>query len=327
MMHPVFRSIDHLAVWLLARARLPLRPPRARIEQLAAELGSRRILYEDLDYEDGRLEVRDREIVIALSSRLSEARRNFTLAHEVAHLVLVQPDLRLAPLRRRWGLEDEERFCDELAGALLMPAPWILRFYGRRPQTLFNLRDCAQEAETSLSATTIRLARVVSWQRMLLRWRRSKDNWRLLSTAGHNPGLGTSLRSTTATCELMEDLQTLCTGYRNTWLPLQLRGRPVEIRAEVHVSGCSGVALIDFARIRVRAPRSSRASSGAFSGHVTAMPRAAADRRADLAQRSRARPSTGASSGAVRAQTADAREASRSPVGAEQHQPPSLFSS
>jgi Zn-dependent peptidase ImmA (M78 family) len=266
-MHTHFKSIDHLAVWLLARARLPLRPPRSRIRLLAAQLGARRILSEELDHEDGRLEVRNGEIVIILSSSLSETRRNFTLAHEVAHLVLVQPDLGLVPLRRRLELDDEERLCDQLAGALLMPAPWVTRRYSRRPQTLFNLRDCAQEAETSLSATAVRLTRVVSWQRMLLRWRRSTQAWRLLSTAGHNPGLGTSLQSTTATGELMEELRNLYSGYRRTWLPLEMRGRPVAIRAEVYVSGRSGLALIDLERMRTMPQlRSQGAGPGYKSG-------------------------------------------------------------
>lgn len=88
-------------------------------------------------------------------------------------------------------------------------------------------------------------------QRMLLRWRRSTQAWRLLSTAGHNPGLGTSLQSTTATGELMEELRNLYSGYRRTWLPLEMRGRPVAISAEVYVSGRSGLALIDLERTRM----------------------------------------------------------------------------
>jgi hypothetical protein len=246
-----FRSIGELAVWLLARAKLPARPPRNRIARLARQLGARRIVLEDLRHEDGRLEVRGGEIVIVLSVRMPEARRNFTLAHEVAHLVLLQSDLKLTPMRRRLGLDDEERMCDQLAGALLMPEPWVTERYGRRPQTLFNLRDCAREADTSLAATTVQLTQVIRWQRLLMRWRHSADTWRLVSTAGHDAGIGHSIQSSPATCQLLEDVRTMRSGYRKTWLPLVTHGQDIVVRAEVCVSGRGGVALADLGHSRV----------------------------------------------------------------------------
>lgn len=79
-----------------------------------------------------------------------------------------------------------------------------------------------------------------------------------MTTAGHNPSRGTCLQSTPATGELMDELRNLYSGYRKTWLPLEMHGRQIAVRAEINVSGHTGVALADLQHMRVLPLRSPR---------------------------------------------------------------------
>ncbi len=91
---------------------------------------------------------------IIYSSYLSDVRRRFTIAHEMAHAIFEGS----GPNCPRIGRE-LERLCDMLATEILMPHDVFLQLAGTRvsSQKLFEL---ARTFKTSLSATAIRLAEV-----------------------------------------------------------------------------------------------------------------------------------------------------------------------
>src|SRR3954454_13146300 len=116
----VFDDLDELALALLRRAGVDTHP--VPVERLALRLGADRVITERLEREEGRLELRGSEVVVVTSRDASSARRRFTIAHEIGHLIAADPRYDLRRLRERNGLRDEERFCDRLAESLLMPA-------------------------------------------------------------------------------------------------------------------------------------------------------------------------------------------------------------
>ena len=73
----------------------------------------------------GRLEIDDTGFVIYLDAKMTEARKRFTIAHEIAHILIIQgiyhkPHL-LKELRQPRIWMQVEQLCDFAAGNLLMP--------------------------------------------------------------------------------------------------------------------------------------------------------------------------------------------------------------
>lgn len=244
----MFRSIDALATWLWNWARLSQGPP-APLVGLARSLGATTVIYREGLPEDGRVEVRGTDIIVLVRSHRSLGRRRFTLAHEIGHLVLAQPNLRLAPLRRRERLLDDEQFCDRLAEALIMPSAWVAA-YAQRPQTLETLRDCAQRAEVSFAAASVRLARVAGWQRLLLRWVRDEPDWQLQSATGYLPARRHAINTGPATIRLLDEWAQRPSSNGAGWLPLMIDARPCLVKGEWAVHARTSLALVDPTCIR-----------------------------------------------------------------------------
>lgn len=78
------RQIDDLASWVLAHFELSQVPP-IDIETLAERMGVLDITYADL-IEDGHLEYEPGHTRIRIRNDLGDARRRFTIAHELGHL-------------------------------------------------------------------------------------------------------------------------------------------------------------------------------------------------------------------------------------------------
>jgi Zn-dependent peptidase ImmA (M78 family) len=244
-------EIDWLVARLLHRigamtdpADAPEPPDTELLEALARNLGAYRVLWDSRAYgtEDGMVEVVGDRILIRIRRRNAWRRERFTLAHEIGHLVLVQPDLKLMAMRRQTGLEDAERFCDAFAAALLMPRKWIEREYGDQPQSLETLFDCSRRTETSLSATLLRLRRSLDWSRSLLHWRRTDSDWRMVGLTGVPYGLYRDLNSTEETRQLLNDLPV---GRMGVELPLKATTGSIRADAEVMVRPTSVVGLTD----------------------------------------------------------------------------------
>jgi hypothetical protein len=96
----------------------------ASLENVARKLGVEEVIEERLPFEGGIFRERGR-LVIRLNAASSFARKRFTLAHEIAHLLLGT-----VPGRRSTSHGDPalERACDFVAAELLMPAEETVPF-------------------------------------------------------------------------------------------------------------------------------------------------------------------------------------------------------
>jgi Zn-dependent peptidase ImmA (M78 family) len=147
--------------------------PPVRVESLAKHIGAR-IRYEPFSGEGlSGMAYRqpDGKLFIGVNALHPRNRRRFTIAHELAHLVLHQQDdlhidegftIKLRNDRSSMAVDDKEIEANQFAAELLMPAAWLLE----------DLKDCqvdlesdqdkiaelAKKYEVSVQAMTIRLS-------------------------------------------------------------------------------------------------------------------------------------------------------------------------
>ena len=125
------------------------------LEGLACKLGVSRIIEQRLPYEGGLFRLPDGELVIKLNAASSFARKRFTLAHEIGHLLL-----NTVPAFRSTQRIDEplERTCDLIAAELLMPTEEALAFVrGIGAPTPEKLRMIASKFGVSLQVAARRV--------------------------------------------------------------------------------------------------------------------------------------------------------------------------
>jgi hypothetical protein len=211
------------------------------LERIAAGLGVDSVRAAEL-VEDGRLERRAGRIEILVRRDRSIARRRFTLAHELAHLVLGSP----GPDGHGPSVREERR-CDEVAAALLLPRAWVAATYGGRPQTLATVRSLARDAGVSVSTAVTRLDEVLGWKRALLRFRRQDGRWRFLGAcAVPAPAAGT-IRSAPGTSAALDSIAARSGRDTDATVPVGLFDTVVEIAAEVSVRAGSALVLAEAA--------------------------------------------------------------------------------
>lgn len=212
------------------------------LERLAKALGVASISRVDL-IEDGRLETDGRTTRILVQASSSEQRRRFTVAHELAHLLLTRPGQ--AAVERRLTSDNEvERFCDQFAAALLLPRDWVIDQCKGRPETLASVRHVAEGTGTSLAASLVRLQQTLGWTSMLLQWRAHAGIWRFRWGAGLSPGLHGRVRATAEARELFDAIEQRTNGDVRVELPLQVRGQAVRWPAIVSCRHSSALALV-----------------------------------------------------------------------------------
>jgi uncharacterized protein DUF955 len=225
-------------------ARLAIAPaPPIDVEALAAALGVAAVRPADL-VEEGRLDRAGGMTEILVRRDAPAARRRFTIAHELAHLVL-DPDGTSGEGRSA----REERRCDEIAAALLMPRAWVRDAYADRPRCLATTRALAGEGDVSISAAVTRLDEVLGWGRGLLRFRRQEGRWRFLGACGVPASASGGIRSAPATSSTLDDIARRSTRDTQATVPLRLFDAVVEVPAEVSVRAGSALVLADAAAL------------------------------------------------------------------------------
>jgi hypothetical protein len=125
--------------------------PPTDLDALGQKLDVREIRYESFPG-SGELYKDRKGYRIVCSSDQPQARQRFTVAHELAHVILDRTG-RNAP---RAG-ESVERLCDTLATECLMPTA-IFEPLVSRPLTMRAISDLAKRFDTSLTAAAIRCA-------------------------------------------------------------------------------------------------------------------------------------------------------------------------
>jgi hypothetical protein len=238
--------IDALASQVLAQFEIPQDPP-VDIEALAMKMGVSSITDSDL-IEDGHLEYDPDRIQIRVRCGLSHQRRRFTIAHEVAHLLFLAPGTAGTVRRERFSFNNEERLCDEIAAALLLPIDWVSEHYSERPHNLSTIRHLAQQSQTSLSASVVRLQRVLSWTESLLRWRYDRSKWRFIGGSSIPTALHGQIRSAPNTSHVL-DLIPRRTDVR-TMIPVLIGERSVELQTHVSIDRSYALALTELPTAR-----------------------------------------------------------------------------
>ncbi len=237
---------DNLVSWLLERVGVPAQPP-IDLGRLASKMAIDEIIDVPM-MEDGRLEVRRDHAVIYLRDDLSAGRRQFTIAHELGHRLLLHPRVGTIAYRRRLTGDTLERLCDDIAAALLLPRGWVESEFSGTPPNLATLRRMGQLSSTSLSASLVRLREVQHWQHSLLRFSYASGKWRLLAPAGVPGELHGKLRTTTSTHETLAAVGSRTRDDFLTMLPIRIAGTAWLFPAELSVHTSAAIALVDLTR-------------------------------------------------------------------------------
>ena len=241
---------ERLAQWLFELFEVPPRPP-VDLETLATRMGIDQILDTDM-IEDGRL-VQDRDkAVVHLRRGLNRRRRRFTLAHELAHRVLVLPKAPAVAYRRAGDGDGEERLCDQIAAAILMPHDWTRRL-SSRPQNLSTLRLMSERAQVSLSAALVRSREINHWRKSLLRFSFDQDRWRFQGAFGVPIEWHRMIRSAPTTHDAIEAIP-----IRRDWecdLPLRAGEHELIATAQIDRWRHTAIALVELDDLLAPLPR------------------------------------------------------------------------
>ena len=217
-----------------------LGPPPIDIERLVSQLGVDQVIEAHL-IEDGRMERSEGLTRIIVREGLSRERRRFTIAHELCHVLLSGPRSELVATRHVIGCDEEERFCEDFAAALLLPWAWVRSVAYKRPRTLHTLRVVSGRSNTSLASACVRLNEVAGWQRSLLHWKYYGTKWSFRWAAGLPPGFEERIRSAPQTGSLLNALTD--GGDVMTRLTIRVGGHQRAVPAQVSVRRGSALAL------------------------------------------------------------------------------------
>lgn len=211
------------------------------VETLAQQLGVSSIKHVDL-VEDGRLERVDGHSQILIRAGISAERARFTIAHELAHLILSEPSSDLIARRHKIGHDQEERFCEDFAAALLLPRDWVRGIASGRPRSLHTLRIIAGRSNTSLAAACVRLNEVAEWQRTLLHWRLANGRWGFRWAAGLPLMFDRQIRTSDDTRSAIK-AAAKTGGDLDISLPIRLGPADYQVPAQMSVRRGSALAL------------------------------------------------------------------------------------
>ncbi len=236
-------AVDHLVSWLFERVQVSGQPPIDLVE-LAQRMGIVSIAEAQM-VEDGRLEQRSGATTIYVRSDLSAPRRQFTIAHELGHRLLLHPGAPATAYRRRLTGDEEEQLCDDIAAAILLPRRWVHEEFAGRPQRLLTIRRMAAMSAASLSASLVRLREVHRWPQSLLWFSPYEGRWRLSAPAGVPNEMHGRLRTTIRTNQALEEIRAETASDVFAVLPIEMERRELRFRAELSVRHGSAIALVD----------------------------------------------------------------------------------
>ena len=160
-----------------------------RLEEFAERFGVESVTYRPLTTSnrgsvDAMLVMADGDHTIVVDEKSTETRRRYSIAHELAHLVVLRSmglstsGMSVPRYRQRQdGHSDpeEERLCDQIAAEILMPADSFIENAGKFGPSLNSLRNLANIYFTSITSTAIRFTELLAGPGLLVRWKRSRS--------------------------------------------------------------------------------------------------------------------------------------------------------
>ncbi|MBN1547013.1 MAG: ImmA/IrrE family metallo-endopeptidase [Syntrophaceae bacterium] len=140
------------------------------LESLCCKLGVAEILREDIDFEGGVFR-EDTRFIIKLNARSPATRQRFTLAHELAHLMMALEKTTYA--RRSFTQTDMESTCDMVAAELLMPYKEIQE-QAAGNASLDKLLTITHNFQVSFQAAAMRISNLKLWKHSFGFWKWDK---------------------------------------------------------------------------------------------------------------------------------------------------------
>lgn len=205
------------------------RKPRVDVYDAARRVGAS-VEHSSALTEDGRVEDSPRSTRILLRESAPEERTRFTLAHELGHLVLSEPDvLRLVHDVLDEKHVDVERMCNAFAAELLMPREWMHRRCGDLPESLTVVDTVMTGAGVSYGAALTRLSIVLEWRSSLLYFQRRRC-WAPIvigGSSGRLRGLEIAPDGAELLSSLYDDVQ-----LQRESINLRVHGRVLKVHGE-----------------------------------------------------------------------------------------------
>jgi uncharacterized protein DUF955 len=163
----------------------------------------------------------------------SMARQRFTVAHELAHWAVHVGAA--ADKGLDGAFSSEEILCNTVAGALLMPLPWIKRAFPEAAavQRMETVRKLASRADVSLGAAVIRLRDVFGWRKTLLHWSRAEGEWIFDGEAGLYPSQQGAIVPSPNIIFTLNDVRNNSRNIQTCVLPLRIFRAERQVTAEV----------------------------------------------------------------------------------------------
>jgi hypothetical protein len=226
------------------------RRPPVDVDDLARRVGAVVERSDELA-EDGRVEDSPWSTRILLRGGAPEDRTRFTLAHELGHLVLADPEvLRLVHVALDEESVDVERMCNAFAAELLMPRDWLSRRFAGRAERFDVVDEIMDGAGVSYAAAMTRLAIVLGWRSSLVYLQRRRG-WAPIVIGGSRLH-GLAVPEGTA-----DALQRMTPDEVDTWHAIELvvPGRVVRLEGELRASEGGVLCLARLPRPRGQTDR------------------------------------------------------------------------
>lgn len=150
----------------IARIVEKYRQPLDSLEEIARRLGAAGITTTSMTFDGGIFEGAS-GFAIKLNSGTSPRRRRFTLAHEIAHLILDHGNARGA--RRSHANTELEQACDAIAAQILMPLDEFIHVARGRASTA-SLLAIADHFGVSPQAAAVRVRELGLWSESVGQW-------------------------------------------------------------------------------------------------------------------------------------------------------------
>lgn len=225
---------ENLAHYIAKDAQLDVPIDLAKLARL---LGVSSIKEADM-VEDGRTLWTSGTPSIELRQDRPRERQRFTLAHEIAH-VLIEAKQTVAHRTYRFTHDDVETLCDQIAAAILMPRDWISRYADRAEFNLSLIRLIAHKAEVSLAAAVVRLAEVSDRMCILLRLQRAPKRWVVVGHAAVPADLHGEIELTPETSLVFDKLPI----RRDRWQKIILASPRGLLEANAHIDKVGNTCL------------------------------------------------------------------------------------
>ena len=180
------RRAKEALVGAIGEAWLDAQPIPRRLRDFAERLGVSDVLLRPLAGNgqanvDAMLVPIGDSYTIVLNERSTDTRRRYSMGHELGHLVALRGSgpsndrsARFRMQRNEHSDRLEERYCDQIAAEILMPADKFRESAREFGMSLNSLQKLAGFYGTSVTAAALRLAELLPSPGLLVRWSRTQ---------------------------------------------------------------------------------------------------------------------------------------------------------